>query len=391
MDAPAYIPGVAAVTINGGTVSNMTAGSRVTFENTVTMTGGLLTGSGSGDANGNYSFNMPGSVNAFNVTSDSSGNPAVVNVRAIGMSENNTTLVFNVTRGPAAPAADFIFGAALNEYSSFSGTGFNLTGNGVMLMTASNNYNGGTFISGGTLQLGTGQAGKDGSIGSTNGVLDNSALVYDLAGSQTASYAIAGNGSLTKVGSGTLVLSGTNGYAGGTTVAGGTLIATNNEAIADGSSLTVGDASFFPAPVVPAAAIPSASAVAAVPEPGTLASLPPPRWLRAGGCGGGGESLAREISPALSAADEYNGSRPATARNPADSSAPESRSASGTYCRTMLAFENPADYRRAADIFRTAEFCEESIQRARSAARTSSPCRRATCRGRSARRPSRRR
>ena len=75
---------------------------------------------------------------------------------------------------------------------------------------------------------------------------------------------------LSMTGSGTLVLSGTNTYTGGTTVNGGTLIATNNEAIADGSSLTVGNASAFPAPMVPAAAIASVAAVTPVPEPGTL-------------------------------------------------------------------------------------------------------------------------
>ena len=72
-------------------------------------------------------------------------------------------------------------------------------------------------------------------------------------------------------GGGTQVLSGTNTYTGGTTVNNnGTLIVTNPEAIADGTSLTVGNASFFPpAPVVPAPA--AGAAVASVPEPGTLA------------------------------------------------------------------------------------------------------------------------
>ena len=89
----------------------------------------------------------------------------------------------------------------------------------------------------------------------------------------------AGILSLTKVGSGTLTLSGTNTYTGGTTVNNGTLIATNSQAIADGTNLYVGDPAslaLLPAATVPAAAIPSAapamaSAVTAVPEPGTVA------------------------------------------------------------------------------------------------------------------------
>ena len=66
-----------------------------------------------------------------------------------------------------------------------------------------------------------------------------------------------------------MVLSGTNTYRGGTIVGAGTLIATNSEALPDGSSLIVGNASFFPsyAPVIPAAA------ALPVPEPGTMALL----------------------------------------------------------------------------------------------------------------------
>jgi autotransporter-associated beta strand protein len=84
---------------------------------------------------------------------------------------------------------------------------------------------------------------------------------------------------LTKTGAGVLTLSGTNGYTGGTTVSGGTLVLANNEAIADGTSLTVGDPSaFLPAPVVPNSAVTvgsglSDAAIAPVPEPGTLALL----------------------------------------------------------------------------------------------------------------------
>jgi hypothetical protein len=63
---------------------------------------------------------------------------------------------------------------------------------------------------------------------------------------------------------------------GGTTVNNGTLIATNANAIADGTNLSVGDPtllSMLPAPVIPAATAASASPVAPVPEPGTLALL----------------------------------------------------------------------------------------------------------------------
>jgi autotransporter-associated beta strand protein len=70
-------------------------------------------------------------------------------------------------------------------------------------------------------------------------------------------------------GTGRLLLSGTNTYGGGTCVEAGTLIATNSEALPDGSSLTVGNASLFPsyAPVI------AAASASPVPEPATLALL----------------------------------------------------------------------------------------------------------------------
>jgi fibronectin-binding autotransporter adhesin len=230
VDALAYIPGVAALTINGGTVTNITAGSRVTFENPITMTGGLVTGSGTGDLNGVYSFNTPTSFNAINATSDASGNPATISVRAIALSTAGS-VTFNVTRGPATPAADLIINAAINEYSGFSGNGINQIGNGILLLTASNNYNGVTTIGGGTLQLGTGQSSQDGSINKTSGVTNLAAMIFNLAGSQTAPYPISGSGSLTKNGSGFLALTGNSSYTGGTNITSGMLQLGSNSAL----------------------------------------------------------------------------------------------------------------------------------------------------------------
>jgi len=88
----------------------------------------------------------------------------------------------------------------------------------------------------------------------------------------TLSGPLSGPGSLTKVDSGTLILIGSNGYSGGTFVEAGTLEVTNSDAISDGTSLTVGASGTFvfgPS----AAAVPTASAVAAVPEPSTIALL----------------------------------------------------------------------------------------------------------------------
>ena len=55
-------------------------------------------------------------------------------------------------------------------------------------------------------------------------------MVYNLFGTQTASYAIGGSGSLTKLGQGSLVLGGSNGYTGGTTLTAGVLAINNASA-----------------------------------------------------------------------------------------------------------------------------------------------------------------
>jgi autotransporter-associated beta strand protein len=123
--------------------------------------------------------------------------------------------------------------------------------------------------------LGTGAIGLDGALSnsSTAGVTNNAALVFNLAGSQTAAYSISGSGSVTKAGPGTLTLSGMNNFSGGTFVSDGELIVTNPAALSDGSSLIVGQGAIALGPIVtaPTIAAPSVAASAvAVPEPGSL-------------------------------------------------------------------------------------------------------------------------
>ncbi|MCE9609888.1 MAG: autotransporter-associated beta strand repeat-containing protein [Chthoniobacter sp.] len=96
------------------------------------------------------------------------------------------------------------------------------TGLGTQILSAANSYTGATTISAGTLQLGTGTTGQNGSVASAS-IVDNAFLVFNNADVQTYAGAISGSGFLTKNGAGNLTLSGTNTYTGTTAVAAGIL------------------------------------------------------------------------------------------------------------------------------------------------------------------------
>ena len=108
-------------------------------------------------------------------------------------------------------------------------------GSGLQVLAGANTYTGATTISNGTLQLGTGLSGQDGSIANTTGVANNSTLAFNLAGSQTVGYSISGRGALVKSGSGTLVISAANSYGGPTQIAAGTLMLSGSVAGFGGS------------------------------------------------------------------------------------------------------------------------------------------------------------
>ncbi len=140
----------------------------------------------------------------------------------LGVANDANNLAYGVTNNTATFSGT-IGGA--QTYGGVSVNSVNLVkvGAGTQILAGANGYSGSTTISGGTLQLGTGGIGHDGSIANTSGVTDNAALVYNLFGNQTAAYAISGSGSLTKLGQGKLTLTGTNSGTGITTVSAGTL------------------------------------------------------------------------------------------------------------------------------------------------------------------------
>ena len=114
-----------------------------------------------------------------------------------------------------------------NSNSTFSGVLENGTsvlaliksGTGVLTLTGTNTYTGGTTISAGTLQLGNG--GTTGSI--TGNVIDNGVLAFNRSDSVTFNGVISDAGSVQQIGPGTTILTGNNTYTGGTTISAGTL------------------------------------------------------------------------------------------------------------------------------------------------------------------------
>ena len=226
-DVLGYTSGREALIISGGTVSNITSGSRVTLQNTVNMMGGLLTGSGSGDGFGVFSVDTTA---GFNATSDAFGNPATINAQTISIQKGNT--FFNVIRGQLAPASDLTINSAIVPYNG-GNYGIIETGNGILTLTDSNTYTGGTTITGGTLVIGSG--GASGSLStspnSLNIIVDNGTLAFCrsntvVQGADFSGLAVSGSGGLVQQGSGALSLGPSNSYSGATTVAGGTLSAT---------------------------------------------------------------------------------------------------------------------------------------------------------------------
>lgn len=118
-----------------------------------------------------------------------------------------------------------------------SGTGaVNQSGTGTTVLTNDHTYSGGTTVSAGTLQLGSG--GTSGSI--AGDVLNNGTLAFNRSDVFTFNGAISGNGGITQAGTGTTVLTANNAIQGNTLVASGALAV--GDAAHAGASLGVSGA-----------------------------------------------------------------------------------------------------------------------------------------------------
>jgi len=151
-----------------------------------------------------------------------------------------------ITLGPGGGALVAGFTANVTVQGAITGAaGNNLTileNRNTVVLTANNDYLGGTIINGpgtnGTGRLQIGNGGTTGTLG-TGDVTNDGALTFNRSDATAYNGAISGTGTLTQAGAGMLTLNGTSSYTGATTVAAGVLAV--NGSIASSSLTTVND------------------------------------------------------------------------------------------------------------------------------------------------------
>jgi len=154
------------------------------------------------------------------------------------------------------PAAVFVNASQQNYV--FSGIGkisgnatWQKSGAGTVMVLTTNDYNGGTTVNSGTLQVGNGSV--SGAIGTGN-IVNNGSLIFNQPGNTTINGNITGTGGLTNTGGGTLTLAANNAYSGGTTINGGAVAigadaglgAPGGGLVLNGGVLQVTSAGLFP-------------------------------------------------------------------------------------------------------------------------------------------------
>nr|WP_051917470.1 autotransporter-associated beta strand repeat-containing protein [Brucella anthropi] len=118
--------------------------------------------------------------------------------------------------------------------------GIDKTGLGTLVLTADNNYTGGTFVTGGILQLGDGTSGGKGGVegeinlGST--AASAGTLAINRAGSVTIDNTITGSGHVVIDSPGEIEFNQTNSYLAGTFIKNGVLIVSSDDNLGDTNS-----------------------------------------------------------------------------------------------------------------------------------------------------------
>jgi len=261
-------------------------------------TSGTVTLSGANTYSGGTTLTL-GQINLNHATAPGSGTLTILSgtldntsAGAITLSNNNAqswngnfeflgskdlnlgtgAVAMNATRTVTVTAGNLTVGGVI------SGSPFGLTkaGVGTLVLTGANTYSGATTVNAGTLSISTvANGGTASGLGNSsnavgNLVLSGGTLAYTgatastdrsftLTNGTTSAISVtesgsnltisgstaAGNGSLTKLGSGTLTLSGATVYTGTTTISSGTLATSSNERMSDSSGIVVSSGATF--------------------------------------------------------------------------------------------------------------------------------------------------
>ncbi|EIP97407.1 outer membrane autotransporter barrel domain-containing protein [Opitutaceae bacterium TAV1] len=149
-----------------------------------------------------------------------------------------TTADFTTARdtvlGQEGGTFDTLAGTTLTHAGQIAGAGsLTKTGEGTLVLTADNTWDGPTLIGNGTLRLGDG--GAAGSITGDVSIAGPGTLVFDRSDTATFAGLITGDGVLVHEGTGTTLLTGDNRYTGSTTIAAGTLRIDGDQSAATGA------------------------------------------------------------------------------------------------------------------------------------------------------------
>jgi autotransporter-associated beta strand protein len=213
-------------------VGNVTDSGTLVFNRSDTVTfPGVISGSGALTQAGTGTLILTGANSYAGGTTISAGTLQIGNGGTAGAISGNVAdnamLAFN-------RSDTLVLSGAISGSGSVA-----QSGTGTTILTGANSYTGGTTISAGTLQIGSG-----GTVGAIAGnVTNNAALIFNRSDAVSFGGVISGTGMVTQAGSGTLTLSAANTYTGATSVNAGTLnvtgaIASSSASVANGATLT---------------------------------------------------------------------------------------------------------------------------------------------------------
>ncbi|MFD4837386.1 beta strand repeat-containing protein, partial [Achromobacter sp. NPDC058515] len=221
---------------NGGAVSStlgaIGAGANSTGAVTVDGTGSSWTNSSTltvgNSGSGALTISNNAVVSAVSARAGvAAGSQGVINIGAAASAAAAAPGALTLT-GPGPALTLGATGALVFNHTNTSGYVFapGITGagrlstySGATVLTANNDYTGGTTIAGGSLQLGNG--GASGAI--VGNVANNGSLIFNRSDTVTFAGLVSGSGAVNQNGAGATILTANNTYTGGTAISAGTL------------------------------------------------------------------------------------------------------------------------------------------------------------------------